>query len=165
MIPRKKIEKIIGQCDDPEQRQIYIKELWLSTIKEEERKSGKIWDRHRQFFENLPIIMTKNLDMKIINRKANNSIGRTTEVTFTVETSNNEQADTILGREQLKIFIKFAGYRIVSNTKNNQLIGLAIEYTYFKKYPYFLKVLNSAKHQIISINLWKRATMTISAEN
>ena len=49
----KKIEEIIGQCDDPEQRQIY-KELWLLTIKEEEGKSGKIWDKHRQFFENLP---------------------------------------------------------------------------------------------------------------
>ena len=65
--------------------------------------------------------------MKTINRRANNSIGRTTEVTLTVETSNNKKANTILGEEQLKIFIKFTGYRIVSNTKNNQLIGLPIE--------------------------------------
>ena len=52
MIPRK-IEEIIGQCDDPEQRQIY-KELWLSTIKEEEGKSKKKNGIKRQFIEKVP---------------------------------------------------------------------------------------------------------------
>ena len=49
----RKIEQIIGQHDDPSERQKF-KEMWINIIKREEEKSNTIWIKRRQFFENLP---------------------------------------------------------------------------------------------------------------
>ena len=56
----KTIKTLVGKNEEPEERQ-RIMEQWLKLVTSEERKSNAIWNKKREFFENLP---TANSDQQ-----------------------------------------------------------------------------------------------------